>query len=174
MELKSTPWKVIYVASRQEKKVAHLLEKSGIEYYLPLIKKMREWSDRKKMVEMPLFNGYLFVRPSALERDQLLTIPGVVKFLRYNGQDGSVSENEIEIIRTLIAKGYDISEVANDDVFESGDKVKIVSGPMKNFEGEILSHSGAKYAFLQLQNIGHSLKIKLPKEVLKKVDKILE
>lgn len=170
MDLNKAQWKVIYVASRQEKKVAHLLEKSGIEYYLPLIKKMREWSDRKKMVEMPLFNGYLFVRPSALQRDQLLTIPGVVKFLKYNGQDGFVSDAEIEIIRTLISKGYDISEANGDEVFESGDRVKITSGPMKNFEGEILSHSGVKYAFLQLQNIGHTLKIKLPKEVLKKIE----
>ena len=66
-----TPWKVIYTASRQEKKVAVLLERFGIAYYLPLVKKLRLWSDRKKWVEMPLFNGYVFVKPEPGIRDKV-------------------------------------------------------------------------------------------------------
>ncbi len=163
-------WKVIYIASRQEKKVAMLLERDGIECYLPLIKQLRVWTDRKKWIEKPLFNGYLFVKPEALKRDKILSIPGVVKYLRYNGDDGYVSHAEIEIIRTLISKGYDISEYDETGIFEKGDKVKITSGPMKNYQGDILNLSGDKYAFLVLSNFGHAIKIKLPKEVLKKIE----
>ena len=53
-------WKAIYTSSRQEKKVAAYLEKFEIENYLPIYKSLRFWKDRKKWVEMPLFNGYVF------------------------------------------------------------------------------------------------------------------
>ena len=67
-------WKVIYVASRQEKKVFDRLKKEGIAVFLPLTKKLRQWSDRKKWVEFPLFNGYLFVKPTSIQRDEILEI----------------------------------------------------------------------------------------------------
>ena len=54
-------WNAIYVASRQEKKVFDVLQKKGIQSYLPLVKTLRQWSDRKKMVEFPLLPGYVFV-----------------------------------------------------------------------------------------------------------------
>ena len=101
-----TTWLVVYTASRQEKKVAVMLERYQIRHYLPLVKKLRLWSDRKKWVEMPLFNGYIFVQPKPNERDQVLQIPGVVKYLKYNGGDAQVSSREIELIERLIEKGY--------------------------------------------------------------------
>ena len=60
-------WKVVYVASRQEKKVSDYLKKQCIEHYLPLYRSLRFWKDRKKWVEMPLFNGYIFVKPTDLD-----------------------------------------------------------------------------------------------------------
>lgn len=163
-------WKVIYTASRQEKKVAERFEKSSIEFYLPIVKQLKLWSDRKKWVEVPLFNGYLFVRPAIGQRDKVLETPGVVRYLRYNGNDAYATETEIETIRNLLAKGYDVSEYDGSESFEQGDKVKVVSGPMKNYEGEILGMSGDNYAFMSIPNFGHSIKIKLPKQVLKKVE----
>ncbi len=147
------------------------LVKHGVEHYLPIIQQVRQWSDRKKVLEVPLFNGYLFVKPTGPERDMVLTLTGVVKYLRYNGKDGYVSDREIEIIQSLISRGYDISEYNEAENFEPGDKVMITSGPMKNFEGEILSQKGERFAFMVLENFGHTVKIKLPKQVLKKIDK---
>jgi transcriptional antiterminator RfaH len=58
----SKNWFVFYTKSRQEKKVNDLLLRHGFEPYLPLQKVLRQWSDRKKKVEVPLFNSYIFVR----------------------------------------------------------------------------------------------------------------
>ena len=54
-------WHAVYVSSRTEKKITDLLNNKGIEAYVPIIKTMRQWSDRKKMVELPLLNGYVFL-----------------------------------------------------------------------------------------------------------------
>ena len=81
MELKQETWKVIYCSSRQEKKVKIYLEQRGVIHYLPLINKLRIWSDRKKWVEMPLFNSYVFVHLEEKDRPLVFQSPGAVRFL---------------------------------------------------------------------------------------------
>ncbi|MFN5250729.1 MAG: UpxY family transcription antiterminator [Bacteroidia bacterium] len=166
-----THWRVIYTASRQEKIVAKQLEKLGVVYYMPLVKKLREWSDRKKWVEVPLFHGYLFVKPDRKQRDEILPLMGVVKFLRYNNTDATVSDQDIDKIKLLIEKGYDLSEYNDDDVILLGDEVQITTGPMRGYEGEVVQIQGEYYAMMFFKNMGQSIKIKLPKQVLKRVEK---
>jgi len=71
-------WWGIYTASRQEKKVSVVLERLHLKHYLPVVKKLRLCNNRKKWLEIPLFNGYIFLRPKPAERHALLQIPGVV------------------------------------------------------------------------------------------------
>ncbi|MBS3912926.1 MAG: UpxY family transcription antiterminator [Bacteroidetes bacterium] len=162
-------WKVIYVASRFEKKVASFLEKEGYTYYLPLIEKIRVWSDRKKKVLMPLFNGYVFVQPKERERDKILQFPGVVKFLRYNGVDAFVTEKELELIQSIVEKGYDISQYNDDEIFTPGEAVAVTQGPLKGFSGEILRIGNDNFALIVFENFGQSVKVKLPKQIIKKI-----
>jgi transcription antitermination factor NusG len=162
-----TPWKVIYTASRQEKKVAALLDRFGILYYLPLVKKLRIWSDRKKWVEMPLFNGYVFVKPEPGMRDKVLEIPGVVKYLKYNGADAQVSDNELHLIQKLIATGYNV-EIAEGGHFKKGDKVTIKQGPLKGIEAEVLKDAdGSEYILLAFETISQVVRVSLPAAILK-------
>lgn len=169
--MKETHWKVIYTASRQEKKVETLLQRLQVVSYLPTVKKLREWSDRKKWVEVPLFNSYLFVKPEPAQRDAILGIPGVVKYLRYNGEDARVSDAELDRIRQLIQKGYDLSEWQDGEELESGDPVEVIAGPMKNYKGRIYRLGGESYAIMVLEQVGQSVKIRIPKQVLKKIGK---
>ncbi len=138
---------------------------------MPLIKKMRIWSDRRKLVEVPLFNGYIFVKPSNTQRDLVLQTTGVVKYLKHNGADASVSDDEIKKIKVLIEKGYDLSEYNDADVFFVGDEVQVSSGPMRGYSGEIVRISDEYYALMYLIKMGQSIKIKLPLQVLKRVEK---
>ena len=166
---KTEVWKVIYTASRQEKKVAAMLEKFGIEHYLPLTKKLRLWSDRKKWVEMPLFNGYVFVKPKLGERDRALDIPGVVKYLKFNGADAIVSDREIKLIENLLEKGYNIENLGAVD-FKKGDKVTIEQGVFKGFEAEVLKDSGGEESIiLAFETINQVVKISLKKVFAKKL-----
>ena len=161
-----TPWKVIYTASRQEKKVAVLLERFGIAYYLPLVKKLRLWSDRKKWVEMPLFNGYVFVKPEPGIRDKVLEITGVVKYLKYNGADAQVSTNEIELIQRLIEHGYHL-ELDTNKGFRQGDYVRIEQGPLKGIEAEVLKDTdGGETVWIAFETISQVVKVNVKPDML--------
>lgn len=160
-------WKVIYTSSRQEKKVAAYLNKFEIENYLPIYKSLRFWKDRKKWVEMPLFNGYVFVRPTELQRDKVLQIPGVVKFLRYNGDDALIPERQINLIKELIEFGYTVSEYSNTEVLEMGDVAEILGGPLKGQEAEIMKIGDDAFILVTIEAMNQSVMVKLPKEILK-------
>ena len=76
-EINTAPWNVLYTTPRAEKKVYNRLVEMDIETYLPLYKTIRQWSDRKKKVEVPLFNSYIFVRSSEKQRFEILSVYGV-------------------------------------------------------------------------------------------------
>lgn len=146
-----------------------MLAKFGIEHYLPLVKKLRLWSDRKKWVEMPLFNGYVFVRQAAGQRDQVLEIPGVVKYLRYNGEDAIVRPSEIEIIKRIILNGYDLETSA--DKFRKGQRVSVTSGPLKGIEAEVLrTVENGDEVLIVFETISQSLKVTIPNGILKRIE----
>ena len=76
-------WYAIYVKSTNEKKVFKTLDDIGIESFLPLITKMKQWSDRRKKVEEPLFRSYLFVNITLSDYYKVLNVNGVVKFISF-------------------------------------------------------------------------------------------
>lgn len=165
--LENLKWKVIYTSSRQEKKVAAYLDKFEIENYLPLYRSLRYWKDRKKWVEMPLFNGYVFVRPTEIQRDKVLQIPGVVKFLRYNGEDALIPERQINLIKELIEFGYTVSEYSHSEELEMGDVAEILGGPLKGQEAEIMKNGDDAFILVTIEAMNQSVMVKLPKEILK-------
>jgi len=77
-------WHTLYVRSRFEKKVFTALTEKGIEAYLPLQKTLRQWKDRKKCVQEPLFRSYCFVRVTRQTYYECLTVPGVVKYVWFD------------------------------------------------------------------------------------------
>ncbi len=161
-------WKVVYIASRQEKKVAVRLAQEGIEYFLPLYQKLSQWSDRKKWVELPLFNGYLFVKPTTLQRDKVLSLQGVVAFVRYNKEDAIVKQTEIEIIKQVLESVYALESYTKPEDFTVGDEVLITEGALIGHKGEILRHNNKEYFLVSFETLGQSIKIELPVYSFKK------
>jgi len=116
-------WYVLYTSPRAEKRVAARLRNDGIEVFLPIHKKRRKWSDRMKIVEVPLFNSYVFVRCSEQNLYSLLMIYGIKKIVYYLHRPAIVRECEIEAIKEFLM----IAE--NKEIIYAGDQVEIVSGP---------------------------------------------
>jgi len=145
---------VLYTASRAEKQVEERLKAHGLETYLPLHLTLRHWSDRIKMVEVPLFSSYIFVKTSDEVLRGLTKVSGVSRIVFYNRQPAVVRENEIEAIRDFLAnaKGKECEFADNDDVLISG-------GPLKDVKGKIKKTSG-DHLFLTLEQIGITVKIK--------------
>jgi transcription antitermination factor NusG len=160
------PWHAIYVKSRTEKKVGELLQQNGVETYVPLIKTMRQWSDRKKMVELPLMNGYVFVHIQASEKDAVAKTKGIVNFVRSEGKIAIIRDVEINRLKQLIELGYQLEAEAITKTYKEGDKVKISSGALKGLEGYVVESKENRLIEVLLESIGQCIRVKLPKELL--------
>src|SRR5690349_12724362 len=89
-------WLVFYTKSRHEKKVKELLEKNGMEVFLPMQRQLRQWSDRKKKVEVLLFNSYIFVFETESKIPEILAVPGVAWNIRYNNKPAQLHAKELD------------------------------------------------------------------------------
>ncbi len=157
-------WHALYVNSRAEKKVMETLLHKNIEAYVPIVKVMKQWSDRKKRVEVPLFNGYVFVNSLTSQNDAILQTKGVVNFVRHIGKIAIIREVEIERLKQIVNLGYHIELGGVKQQYKEGDKIKILSGPLKNIEGYVLENNHERFIEVVLESIGQSIKVKLPEE----------
>jgi len=149
-------WYVVYTKPKWEKKVAEQLTDFGIECYCPLITKVRQWSDRKKKVEVPLFNSYIFVQLEEKDRNLVFQSAGVVRYLFWLGKPAIVRDEEIGTIKKWLStpNQYDVSIAA----FQVGDKIKVESGPFISQEGIVQEITNTHYV-LVLESLGCTLKM---------------
>ncbi|MFT5725012.1 MAG: transcriptional antiterminator NusG [Bacteroidia bacterium] len=162
-------WHVVYVMSRQEKKVAQRLADRNIEHYLPIAKRLSTWSDRKKWIDFPMFNGYMFVRPTAKEVDQVVQTIGVVGYLTFERKHAVVRDKEIQIIKIIETEGYFAETILSPEDFEAGEKVLVVEGPLKGQTVDLVRKNNERIFLVSFDTLGQSIKINLPFEFLQKV-----
>lgn len=155
-------WRALYVSSRSEKKVMETLQGRTLESYVPLVKTLRQWSDRKKLVEMPLLSGYVFVRVTASQHDRVTTTRGVVSFVRSEGKIAKVRDEEIARLKQLVELGYQAEASAIGKVYRTGEKVKITSGPLRGIDGYVTQAGDQKLLEILLESIGQCVRVKLP------------
>ncbi len=163
-------WLVVYVASRQEKKSSEKLRDKGIEVYLPIAKRLRQWSDRKKWVDFPMFPGYLFVRPALDQRDAVLHVPGILQYLRYNKEDAVVRDDEIQAIRNIEKSGYSVENLPSSG-FEIGEMYEISEGPLHGQVVRLIQIKNKKEVVVILESIGQAVKIDIPGGLLQTIRK---
>ena len=144
------PWFVIYTKSRNEKKVAELLQKNGVEVFCPLVKLKKNWSDRKKIVETPLFKSYVFVNLSEKDRNVVFNVPGVIRYVFWLKKPAVVRDSEIESLKTILHETIDSFSIEN---YQIGDTVKISEGVFKGLDGVIEKQSNNKLHVI-LENVG--------------------
>jgi transcriptional antiterminator NusG len=162
-------WYVFYTKSRQEKKVRELLQKNGYEVFLPMQKVMRQWSDRKKKVEVPLFNSYIFVREMEHHIPSVLKIPGLSWNIRYNDKPAILRLEEYKLIQRFITTGLFLETTGVEaDIFKVGDKAKIIDGPLAGMTG-VLTGEGKNQRFnILLEGIQQVIQIQIPAALLVK------
>lgn len=126
------PWYALYTEPRHEKKVAMRLKQLGIEMYCPLITQIRQWSDRKKKVEVPLLTSYVFVKLEPNERERVFQVSGVVRYLYWLGQPATIRDEEINLMQNWLQGTITSFEV---DRIQQGDHYEIPSGPFVGKKG---------------------------------------
>ncbi|NOT76646.1 MAG: UpxY family transcription antiterminator [Cyclobacteriaceae bacterium] len=167
MTTSSNPWFVFYTKSRQEKKVRDVLSKKGFEVFLPMQKVMRQWSDRKKKVEVPLFNSYIFVSVPEFRISSVLEIPGVAWAIRQEGKPASLHPKEFEAIIRFIETGLLIEALPADDI-EKGEEVEVMDGPMKGLKGFVSGKGKEKFVVI-LEALGQAIRVEVSGLLLRKV-----
>ncbi|WP_231461868.1 UpxY family transcription antiterminator [Pedobacter sp. Leaf132] len=150
-------WYPVYTRSRAEKKAYDELQKKSITCYLPLKKTIKQWSDRRKIVEEPLIKSYLFVYISAKEHLEVLMTNGISRFLYFSGKIASMPDKQIEDLKLLLATDAEL-EVLDYNI-EPGEKVSIKAGPFKGMLAETVSIHNKQRLILRLENMGVAIEI---------------
>ena len=131
----SKSWYAIYVRSRHEKSVHAELQQKGIESSLPLTIVTRQWSDRRKKVEVPLFRGYVFVKIDIKnEKLPVLTTSGVVKFVTFNNVTVPIPEDQMYWLQQMINSDLLLSQEQD---FPVGTEIDVMFGPLKGLRGRV-------------------------------------
>ena len=159
-------WFALYTRSRAEKQVYELLHSAGIDTYLPLVRTLKQWSDRKKWVEEPLFRSYIFVFISQSEYYDVLNIPGTVRYITFEGKAVPIPPQQIEAIRQFIKTGYQLPDAEVD--LPPGSKVDIIAGPMKGINGELLEVMGKTKVRIEIDGLGQSVYVEIPASHIRK------
>jgi transcription antitermination factor NusG len=128
-------WYVAYTASHCEKKAAEEIVRRGVECFLPLYRSSRRWSDRRVLLDLPLFPGYIFVRLALQDRLQVLQVPHVVHFISFAGSPAVLPDEEVEAIRAALTSKF---SPAPHPFLKVGRRVRVVAGPLTGLEGVLV------------------------------------
>lgn len=162
---KEKKWYALYTKPRWEKKVNSKLLEKGIESWCPVQKKESQWSDRKKIIDDPLFKSYVFVHISEDERLKVLTTNGVVQFVHHLKKPAVIRNEEIELIKSYLLEKNATFSVENLRQFNTNNKVVIRKGVFMDIEGTVIK-GGSKKVYVRLESLDQLLIVEFPAEHL--------
>ena len=163
-------WYACYTRARHEKQVEALLQQRGFDSYLPLIPRVRQWKDRKKLVQFPLFPSYVFGRFALKELHEILTTPGVSTVVRANGYPTPIPEHDIENVQRFALAINETGIEPNQRPFlVEGQWVKVIDGPFEGVEGVVIEERGRKRVLIGVKAIGQGLEIDIDTRLLKPI-----
>lgn len=147
-------WFAVYTKPRWEKKVTDGLLSHGFEAYCPLNRTLRQWSDRKKWVELPLLPSYVFVRVSPEEEAKVRMVAGVINYVYWLGKKAVIREEEIAALKDFVSSHQNIQIERLD--YQPGDVISLDSGPFTGKEATVTAVKGKRIE-LVLQELGMRL-----------------
>jgi transcription antitermination factor NusG len=161
-------WYAVYVRSRNEKKVLANLLENNFESYLPLLKTLRQWKDRKKLVDIPLFNSYVFVYVGLLEHHKVRQVQGIVNFISFEGKPTAIPDEQIKSLQLLL-KSTEKFEIGYEKI-ELGEEVEVFKGTLKGFRGTLVEYKGKKKVLLRIDALNQYLMVEIQHSSLKKIN----
>lgn len=152
------PWYAVQCWLRKESMIAAQLEGQGFECFLPKYKSLREWSDRKKEVEQPLFPGYLFCRFDYTQRRPVVVTPGVLQVVGCGRTPTPIEDREMEAIQIAVASGVPGQPWP---YLEVGEKVRIHTGKLSGLEGILVNFKGNHRVVLSVTLLQRSVALEV-------------
>ncbi len=163
---KNRRWYAVYTKSRTEKKASAALREKGIEEFLPLVKTLRQWSDRKKYVLVPLFSSYIFVRIDATEKENVLQTPGVVCFVTIGKEMIPIPDNQIFAIHEYLKQ-----EVHQTEKYEyaEGQRVRVERGVMQGLEGIVVKSNGMHKLRVKIEAVNRYITLTIARNLIRPI-----
>ena len=152
------PWFALQVRAKHELTVANLLRGKGYAPFAPLYQRRRQWSDRTKVVETPLFPGYLFCRLNLQDRLPVLKTPGVTRIVGYGRVPEELEETEINALQAMVASGRPSQPWP---YLQAGDRVQIESGALRGLQGILLEVRGMHRLVLSVTLLQRSVAVQI-------------
>ena len=160
-------WYALYTRSRHEKKVDALLTEKNVETYLPLYTQVRQWKDRKKKIEMPLFSSYLFVNFDYKYRFDILQTDGIIKIVHFNGNPAVIPDWQIGSLKKMLDEPKSLQL---EQYFNSGELVEVIAGPMRGMRGMVMMRKNSHRLVLSIDGIMQSVSVEIDQGNLKKIN----
>lgn len=168
--LKASPalhWYALYTRARAEKMVLGRLTGEGYETYLPIMRTMRVWSDRKKMVEVPLINSYIFVRTSPDQLYNIVKIDGITKYISFEGKPAVIPDYQIDNLRLIVDSDAKV-DITGERI-APGDPVEVTHGTLAGLKGELIKRESGNRVVVRIDRLDLNLVVMIPRAFLKKI-----
>jgi transcription antitermination factor NusG len=159
-----SPWFALQVRARHETGVANFLRGKDYDPFVPMYQSRRRWSDRIKLVNAPLFPGYLFCRFDINNRLPILTTPGVIQVVGFNRMPIPVDDAEIGAIQSLVTSGFPSQPWP---FLQAGDRVQIDSGPLRGLEGLLVELKGSHRLVVSVALLQRSVAVEIDSALVK-------
>jgi transcription antitermination factor NusG len=156
-------WFALQVRTRHETAIAGFLQSKGYEQFLPLYSVKKRWSDRVRVIEAPLFPGYLFCRLDPQYRLPVLKTPGVIQIVGYNRVPAPIEETEIQGIQTLVASGLPTQPWP---FLAAGDPVQIESGSLRGLKGIVVKLKENSRLVVSITLLRRSVAVEIDSELV--------
>jgi transcription antitermination factor NusG len=153
-----SPWWALYTRHQHEKTVADMLSAKGFEVFLPLYDSVRRWKDRQKLLTLPLFPCYVFVRGGLNRRLQVVSTPGVHMILSHGERVAIIPESEIQAIRQTIEGPY---RVEPHPFLKCGERVRVIRGTLQGVEGILLRKKNLTRLVLSVAMVAQSVAVEI-------------
>jgi transcription antitermination factor NusG len=151
-------WWALYTRHQHEKTVSDILRTKGVEVFLPLYASVRRWRDRRKLLYMPLFPGYVFVREAQGQRVHVLTTPGVHMILSQGDRAAIIPEDEIQAIRRISEVDC---RVEPHPFLKCGERVRVKHGSLSGIEGILVRKKNVFRLVLSVQMLAQSVAVEV-------------
>jgi len=168
LDVHQAKWFAVYTGYKREKIVANLLDKKGIQVFLPLQKIRKQYVRKQKTVELPLFNCFVFVYITTAEYVHVLETEHVIKFIKIGQNLLAIPEKEIETIRCIIGTQIDVEA----GVFNmpKGEPIEVIAGGLSGLRGKFIQQD-SKYNFLvELEMLGYEMRMQVRPENLRRIN----
>jgi transcription antitermination factor NusG len=160
LPLSESRWYAIQTVAKHEKHVVANLERQGIQTFLPLVNEIHQWSDRKKVVQLPLFSCYAFVNlpPVPEHQAKVMFTDGVLRFVGKRGEGTPIADTEIDNVRTVLKS---TAKYFTCPFINIGQRVRVRGGSLDGIEGILIARNGSHSLVISVEPIQRSLAVSI-------------